>query len=188
MLLFDMETACQNGDTEHIDETDGEREKAGPAHETQNKARTEMFRGPGQNCREAPPRDWTRTGGGARKKWGGKKLQAGGPRESEGERRGTLATGRRGKVDEQPGRACLFRSLEQAQREGGILGDVDGFGRWILDAGLGRPGETLAGRRAAAADAASEPPVRYAYGMRTVPGNSVTAEQQQRLDLPSITS
>ncbi|KAJ9194120.1 hypothetical protein DTO164E3_7548 [Paecilomyces variotii] len=121
-----------------------------------------MFRGPGQNCREAPPRDWTRTGGGARKKWGGKKLQAGGPRESEEERRGTLATGRRGKVDEQPGRACLFRSLEQAQREGGILGDVDGFGRWILDAGLGRPGETLAGRRAAAADAASEPPVRRA--------------------------
>lgn len=34
----------------------------------------------------------------------------------------------------------------------------------------------------------ASPPVRYAYGMRTVPGNGVTAEQQQRLDLPSITS
>lgn len=85
MLLFDMETACQNGDTEHIDETDGEREKTDRAHETQNKARTEMFRGPGQNCREAPPRDWTRTGGGARKKWGVKSSRRAGP----GSRRGS---------------------------------------------------------------------------------------------------
>lgn len=66
---------------------------------------------------------------------GGKKLQAGGPRASEAERKGALAEGRRGMVDDTIGSASL--SSRSRRNERSLVVDVDGFGWWILTPALG---------------------------------------------------